>query len=339
MKIWLLRANEDWVCDRFCSEWAQACPDMTAPDPSSADAIWLLSDWCWRQVPVDALASKPVFATVHHIVPEKFGQRELDDFVARDKFVTAYHVPCKNTEAQLRAIMLLANTNKPIFTRPFWVNVGLWHRIFDGIEPAKMGLRRAKGIPDDAFVIGSFQRDTEGHDLKSPKLEKGPDLFADAVIKCHQLNPKTMVLLAGWRRQYVISRLTDAKVPYLYEERPPLGRLNELYNMLDMYVVGARYEGGPQAIVECAAIGVPIVSRDVGVAKEILDPRCVGNNIGLLAASFDDFSRVEFAKQKVVTLQIPGPGMDVFREFFGKYERRTKFSQASPGIGSRKTDV
>ena len=30
-------------------------------------------------------------------------------------------------------------------------------------------------ISENAYVIGSFQRDTEGKDLKSPKLIKGPD--------------------------------------------------------------------------------------------------------------------------------------------------------------------
>ena len=27
------------------------------------------------------------------------------------------------------------------------------------------------------ILIGSFQRDTEGHDMISPKLVKGPDIF------------------------------------------------------------------------------------------------------------------------------------------------------------------
>ena len=46
--------------------------------------------------------------------------------------------------------------------------------------------------------------------------------------------------------------------------------LNELYNVLNLYVVSSRYEGGPQSIVECAASRTPIVSTDVGIASQIL---------------------------------------------------------------------
>ena len=48
-----------------------------------------------------------------------------------------------------------------------------------------------------------------------------------------------------------------------------------MYNACDLYVVGSRCEGGPQAILECAATKTPIVSTDVGIASEILSESCV----------------------------------------------------------------
>ena len=54
-------------------------------------------------------------------------------------------------------------------------------------------------------------------------------------------------------------------------------KLNQLYNCLDLYVVSSRYEGGPQAILECAITNTPIISTDVGVAKEILSPESIYN--------------------------------------------------------------
>ena len=51
--------------------------------------------------------------------------------------------------------------------------------------------------------------------------------------------------------------------------------LNELYNILDLYIVTSRVEGGPQAILECAVSKTPIVSTDVGVASEILDSKSI----------------------------------------------------------------
>ena len=55
----------------------------------------------------------------------------------------------------------------------------------------------------------------------------------------------------------------------------PLKVLNELYNILDLYIVSSRIEGGPQAILECAATKTPILSTKVGVAPEVLHPESI----------------------------------------------------------------
>ena len=46
--------------------------------------------------------------------------------------------------------------------------------------------------------------------------------------------------------------------------------INELYNILNLYIVSSRIEGGPQAILECAITKTPIISTDVGLASEVL---------------------------------------------------------------------
>ena len=46
---------------------------------------------------------------------------------------------------------------------------------------------------------------------------------------------------------------------------PPFNELNELYNCLDLYIVSSRYEGGPQAIFECALTKTPIISTNVAL--------------------------------------------------------------------------
>ena len=50
----------------------------------------------------------------------------------------------------------------------------------------------------------------------------------------------------------------------------PLEVVNKLYNVLDLYLVTSRVEGGPQAIFECALTKTPILSTKVGVAPEVL---------------------------------------------------------------------
>ena len=44
--------------------------------------------------------------------------------------------------------------------------------------------------------------------------------------------------------------------------------INELYNLLDLYVVSSRFEGGPQSILECGITKTPIISTNVGIAKK-----------------------------------------------------------------------
>ena len=60
--------------------------------------------------------------------------------------------------------------------------------------------------------------------------------------------------------------------------------INELYNCLDLYIVSSRFEGGPQAILECGITKTPIISTDVGVASEILASESIFNMENYLSA-------------------------------------------------------
>ena len=268
-KVFVLPPGENWIVDRFVKEWNEDNSDVSVTDPRSADVIWLLADWCWRQLPQHFLRSKKVITSVHHIVPEKFGENDYKDFMERDVLTTAYHVYNESTQEFIRKL-----TNKPVHQITYWANQKIWRPTGD-----KYSLRQKYGIPQDSYVIGSFQRDTEGHDLRSPKLEKGPDLLADFIQQLHQKNENIFVVLAGWRRQYIISRLQEAGVRYVYFERPVHETVNELYQCLDIYPVTARTEGGPQALIECGLLNVPVVSRDIGIASQVLPSSSINNDI------------------------------------------------------------
>ena len=106
-------------------------------------------------------------------------------------------------------------------------------------------------------------------------MSKGPDIFCDVV---ESLDVKPHVILGGWRRQYIISRLEKAGITYSYFEMANFTELNELYNCLDYYLVTSRHEGGPQAVLESSLTETPILSTDVGIAKDVLHENCIVNN-------------------------------------------------------------
>ena len=265
MKVFVLAPNENWILDRIANEWAAECPEVTTTDPNKADVIWLVSSFSWRKIPTRILEEKKVVATIHHVVVSKFTKESLREFLARDKFVDVYHVPCQKTKEVISQI-----TKKPIHVIGYWYNAEIWR------PASKNSARESLGLQNDKFIVGSFQRDTEGHDLKSPKLEKGPDLFFDYVNNNFD-KKNTIVLLGGWRRQYLINRLEEAGIEYKYFEMAPLEKLKIMYAACDLYVVSSRVEGGPQAILESAAMKVPIVSTDVGMATAVLNDNCIFN--------------------------------------------------------------
>ena len=267
MKVFVLAPKEDWICDRLVREWYENFPENTTYDINEADVIWLLAGWCWNHLPKNILKNKKIIVTEHHIVPEKFTQQKYQNFMVRDQFVDCYHVPNKKTEALLKQI-----TKKRIEVISYWYNDGLWY------PENKKEAREKLGIDLGKYCIGSFQRDTEGSDLKTPKLEKGPDLFCDYLIrnkeKMQELGD-VHVLLGGWRRQYVEKRLKAAKINYTLFEKTNLATIRSLYAACDLYIVSSRYEGGPQAIIEAAAMRVPIISTDVGISNKVLSNKCI----------------------------------------------------------------
>ncbi len=288
MKIFTKAPNENWIIDRYKSEFDYYNSSITTNSLDEADIIWLLDGYTWREIPEKYLREKFVVNTVHHIAPDKF---DFNDFKIKDCLVNQYHTVSLKT-----ADVLSGYTNKPITPITFWVNENIWKVTSDTTNT----LRRKHNLPDEKnILVGSFQRDTEGHDLISPKLVKGPDLFCDYMERMQESVGKTLeVVLAGWRRQYVMKRLNDAGIKYHYFDRCSFETLNELYNCLDLYVVSSRIEGGPQAVPECAMTRTPIISTNVGLAPEILAPESVNNDLNVAIPNID-FAHVKVQQYSI----------------------------------------
>ncbi len=140
-----------------------------------------------------------------------------------------------------------------------------------GTLQEKMALRTKLGIPQSAFVVGSFQKDGNGWgDGLEPKLIKGPDVFLEVLKDLKAQIPELYVLLSGPARGSVKQGLEKLQVPYSHFYLEAYPQVSELFRALDLYLVTARQEGGPKAILESMSSGVPIVSTRVGQATDLI---------------------------------------------------------------------
>lgn len=151
------------------------------------------------------------------------------------------------------------------------IPIGVDNDLFQPPSPAqKARVRGRLGIPDDALVIGSFQKDGIGWgEGKEPKMIKGPDLLVDAIERLRVEFP-VVVLLTGPARGYVKQRLESLGVPYVHRYVKHHTELVECYHALDLYCVSSREEGGPKGLMESMASGVPVVATPVGMAPDLI---------------------------------------------------------------------
>ena len=91
----------------------------------------------------------------------------------------------------------------------------------------------------------------------------------------------------------------------------PLDVLNKLYNILNLYLVTSRVEGGPQAIFECALTKTPILSTRVGVAPEVLHKDSIYKVNEFSKAKID----IDYAFDSAQKYTIPN-GFDKFLNMF-----------------------
>ena len=291
MKIFLNNINESWVVDRFRDDWYKHNSEISTNSVKKADIVWIISPWIWKNIKTKYLRDKKVVCSIYHIDFDKFTEKDKEEFYVRDEFVDFYHVISNKTVSQLRRL-----TDKKIISIPFWVDQNIFYEIQN-----KKDLRKKFNFNTDDYLIGSFQRDTEGSDLVTPKLIKGPDIFLEIVSDLFTKNKSIKIVLAGKRRNFLIENLKKREVPFKYFEMVTSSDLNELYNILDLYLVTSRLEGGPQAILECGISKTPILSTDVGVAPEILNKKSIFNIEEFNKAKVD----VEYAYKNSLNFTIP----------------------------------
>jgi glycosyltransferase involved in cell wall biosynthesis len=174
------------------------------------------------------------------------------------------------THSEMEELVLSAGLRRD---RVFRIPIGIDLENFTlGGDEARLRARTELGVPASAFVVGSFQKDGVGRgDGLVPKLVKGPDVFVGVVELVRDRVPEVFVLLTGTARGYVLGELARLGIPCRHVYARSRGELARAYHALDAYVVASRQEGGPKAVLEAMATGVPLVSTRVGQAQEIVE--------------------------------------------------------------------
>ena len=179
------------------------------------------------------------------------------------------------SHSQMRDVVLSSGIEpRKVHQIPIGINLNY----FPLQSPAsRAAARRALGVPDSGVVVGSFQKDGVGWgEGREPKLVKGPDILLQVLDALRRHVPELCVLLSGPARGYVKAGLEQLGVPYRHVFVADYTHMGELYQALDAYIVTSREEGGPKAVLESMASGVPLISTRVGQAMDLVQHEANG---------------------------------------------------------------
>lgn len=190
----------------------------------------------------------------------------------------------------------------------------------------------------DKLVIGSFQRDSLGGELNKPKWQKGPEMLVN--ILSNLPRDKFVLLLAGPRRHWIINQCKELEIPYLYQGKEPdtleddiklntldKQTMNGLYNLIDLYIVSSRSEGGPKAVLESAFTKTLVLSTNVGLAPDFLHPRCIYATVEEVLQKIIEIMEgkdineiVKFNYEKAYSIASYKPMLDRWKEIYEYFE-------------------
>jgi glycosyltransferase involved in cell wall biosynthesis len=226
------------------------------------------------------------------------------------------------THAEMHELVVAAGVEPDrVFRIP--IGVDLAHFPF-GDAVSRREARATLGIPESAFVVGSFLKDGVGlGDGLEPKLVKGPDTLVAVLDRVRAATSDLFILLTGPARGYVRKELDRLGIPHRHAVLASRDELARAYHALDVSLVTSRQEGGPKTVLESMASGSPLVTTRVGQATELV----VDGENGLLA-DVDDVEALTHCVSRV-------HGDAVLRERLRTSGRPTALAHAEERLDSR----
>lgn len=247
MKIYIANDKGSLIFSDIIKDFIKYTRHKVVFDAKSADVIWLLNFWDIKNHNIDG----KICCQLHHVDMDMERQYPFDLLKKCKNIIVPNNITYE----------ILKNKGISATKLPYWL-VSSKMVSFDIQEINKM----KKDLGDGSLLVGSFQKDGNGKSGDVPKNSKNPQLFIDIVKEIKNVK----VVLTGYARNYVINELKKNNIPFVYFEKCSNEELIKLYKILDLYLVTSRYEGGPQAILECAYHKVPILSTNVGMASDVL---------------------------------------------------------------------
>lgn len=192
-------------------------------------------------------------------------KRDFESLMEKESLLLKLLTSC---QASKKELISSGFPEKKIIVVPIGVNT---KRFLPPLPGEREQMRRELGIPENAFCIGSFQKDGEGlEDGMIPKPVKSPETFLKSIKLAKEKIPNLFVFLTGPARGFVKKGLDEMGVPYVHHFLKNYLDITKCYHALDAYVIGSRCEGGPLGFMESWCTGVPVVSTRMGMPADYI---------------------------------------------------------------------